>query len=849
MSSFTDEIPQFSPYIQQQPISEMATVGMRREQEFQEGIKTAQNYYDSLLQLPIAKQGVQDYVKQKVGQLNQAVGQSISGDFSDRRLLNQIGGLASQISNDPIVQNGVQSTARIQSGMAKQKADQERALKDGKNPTNNINDFNDKVTSYLSDGRIDTPFSEDYTPYVDVIDRALKLFKEQNPGQTLDADAFYYDSNEMDASGNPVLKVNPVYFKGVDPSRIQATLNLVYSQPDVQAQLSVDGRQTYKGMDANSMGKYMADNTNASLTNIEEAIKNLQVKQATDPSADGGQITAQIEALKKQADGLKKSFASSAADLNSGNIEGLKTKLVRDRITSNFINAYAFKTMEKSPLFDADMEAKRFKQQLEAFEWTKYKDTFDMNMSEKEYNLKRVKAEEEAKKEGALVASVNTLPVDQAQGKLGPVTAEQDVANAQTTYTQSRRALAAKVAELTSPSLGGTKIAPPYIKDPITQEYRWNNLAYKTEGEANGAAKGIYDQLNDQFNKGELKGELLQAYNESSQNWYTLQDRKRVITEVETLLKPQIEELKKKVGDTDLAAAYLVDKQLPGWETEEKNLKAKYGEGWRLNMGLTSAPTGGTGSITSLRLPKRLNEYIGAVKSLDAESVSVLDKRNLEYKKRQTTSTSKSVTFDISKPEKYKTILDKVAGALKVESQLGGSASSAADSFLSEMKEKDDAFSSLNAYYDRFTKKGIIEGWKGDKVYQVEMVPERLFESFPELRVNDEFINRYQSRLNIAQSGAYGASTDVDGRGRSGEPYLIQNPNYIVQYHVVGNGPYNIQYWITDKKNSTGPSIINGETYLESAVNEDGILKVVDRDLSDPNFIEKLVQRRKLSSK
>lgn len=62
-TSFTDEPLQLTPYIQQQPIEAMVKVGINREEAFQEGIKTVQSYYDSLLNLPIYKISIQEYVK------------------------------------------------------------------------------------------------------------------------------------------------------------------------------------------------------------------------------------------------------------------------------------------------------------------------------------------------------------------------------------------------------------------------------------------------------------------------------------------------------------------------------------------------------------------------------------------------------------------------------------------------------------------------------------------------------------------------------------------------------------------------------------------------------------------
>jgi hypothetical protein len=43
MASYTDQIPQFNPYIQQLPVEAMAQVGMEKQRRYDEGLQKIQN--------------------------------------------------------------------------------------------------------------------------------------------------------------------------------------------------------------------------------------------------------------------------------------------------------------------------------------------------------------------------------------------------------------------------------------------------------------------------------------------------------------------------------------------------------------------------------------------------------------------------------------------------------------------------------------------------------------------------------------------------------------------------------------------------------------------------------------
>jgi hypothetical protein len=116
MASFTDspQSYQFQSYIPEASSQALFQVGSFKQGQLMQGIQKVQGQVDSLYGLPLAKEETRQYVQGKISELRNSLSQGITGDFSNSQLLNQVGGYAAHIAQDPIVQNGVQSTARAQ---------------------------------------------------------------------------------------------------------------------------------------------------------------------------------------------------------------------------------------------------------------------------------------------------------------------------------------------------------------------------------------------------------------------------------------------------------------------------------------------------------------------------------------------------------------------------------------------------------------------------------------------------------------------------------------------------------------------------------------------------------------
>jgi hypothetical protein len=122
LGSFTDSsniMGSFNPFIQQLPVDAMVSVGSTKQGLYDQGLQQIQAAESSISNLDIAKKETQDYVHGRLGELNTSL-KKVAGkaDFSNQQLVNQVTGLASKIARDPIVQNGIISTANYRKGQA-----------------------------------------------------------------------------------------------------------------------------------------------------------------------------------------------------------------------------------------------------------------------------------------------------------------------------------------------------------------------------------------------------------------------------------------------------------------------------------------------------------------------------------------------------------------------------------------------------------------------------------------------------------------------------------------------------------------------------------------------------------
>jgi hypothetical protein len=169
MASFTDQTPQFNPYIQQLPVEAMMKVGMEKQRRYDEGVQKIQTSIDNVAGLDIVKDSDKQYLQSQLSQLGSKLKTVAAGDFSNYQLVNSVGGMATQIGKDKNIQNAVSATAKLR----KEQQRKEKAIQEGKSSPDNEWYFNNQVSKYLDNAEVGESFNAQYVDYTS-LDKKLR---------------------------------------------------------------------------------------------------------------------------------------------------------------------------------------------------------------------------------------------------------------------------------------------------------------------------------------------------------------------------------------------------------------------------------------------------------------------------------------------------------------------------------------------------------------------------------------------------------------------------------------------------------------------------------------------------
>lgn len=128
MASFTDQIPQFNPYIQQLPVEAMVKVGMEKQQRYDLGLQKIQGQIEQVAGLDVLRPVEKEYLTSKLDELGSNLKSFAASDFSNFQLVNSVGGMVNQLSKDPFVLAGVKSAALDRKNSEEIENDREKGL-------------------------------------------------------------------------------------------------------------------------------------------------------------------------------------------------------------------------------------------------------------------------------------------------------------------------------------------------------------------------------------------------------------------------------------------------------------------------------------------------------------------------------------------------------------------------------------------------------------------------------------------------------------------------------------------------------------------------------------------------
>jgi len=877
MASFTDEVVNFTPYRPENPVEAMLQVGMTKQQQYMDGLQKIQTYVDTVGTLDVGKQEIKDYISGKLNSLHQNLN-NVSGDFSDHRLVSQIGGAASKIASDPIVQNGIIATNEIRSGYQKLDA----ARKEGKSNPNNEMYFTDSVAKWQNDGQLDTKFSGQYVPYFDIVKKVRETYKDMNAGQDLPP-GFSLEGMKLDQNGNPVFDLNyaknMVLMEGISVDRVKAAVDLVMQDGNSKQQLMIDGYAKFRGYDGNMMFDAIVGSTQRQLNTLNSAIKAAQVKLGASTAGDKTQLINEINNLKRLADQTAAKADNYVQALGS-NPEAVKSQIVEDELTNSLVGTFAYQKMVESPLWNQNLDLQKHWLEQQKFIHQQLNDQRNYELEQFKAQTAALKASGDKEGKGPNDYAA-PLPVPNTAGQVGQATmnkAKED------SLESARGANYAALSEFAS----STHQPEPYKLDPQTNKWVPNADGYG--GGKEGTKKAIRAGLEMDLAMrslaahGTLENTPAAAFTQAETAYDNFKSLDQKSKEIMASVEPEMKKLKEKVGNrkdgtpypADWFDAYSVEKGLPGSNAAEERLVKKYGEGWKYSMGI-DFPTSGLGGPSSTT-SRNYGEYLDFSKKMRGNEDTIPLAQTIEnkFKEAQFAFQSNATIFDRSKDNLVQDTKTGFTAALTEQALVspGGDAGAIKDLMNDDPKKQaNDQYMA----WQEFGPNGQATWWigiqRGDDLKKAQVTEDafRKNQLLQRAIPNLEFKNRFSSRLAL-RGGKDTYKTDGDintGNGQATAYQLFMQPGNIrytdengqekegtptVQYHLeeprTARGKYRIKLYITDGK--TGKVLVPGVAYPPAdmytpgetpALTQEQVMLQLDKTLSNPINIQGYLDR------
>lgn len=358
MASFTDNLVAFNPYVSEVPVDDYVRVGMVKQQQYEQGVQKVQGYIDSIAGIEALKPEQKEYIHQRVNNLQQEIGKIVQGDFSQQQLVNSVGALSSRMGSDPIVKATIASTDNYKQQLAAIKEAKEK----GKSSVSNEWEFSDQFQKWYNDKDVSTQFKGAFTPYTDVTTKIAGIIKGLDPNVHIEDIPFKRGDGGQIILGKDGLPeidwaMKHIESKNLTPERIQAAISANLTQDDLN-QLKIDGRYSYRGLDAQGMKNVTDKSYNYRLDQVNDIIQGLIISRqgANNNPKQAAVIDAKIQAYKDKAVQYQNSYKQDIASINN-NLEGYKGSLYSNSWLNKFGDSYAYSqeslTYKENPYFMA----------------------------------------------------------------------------------------------------------------------------------------------------------------------------------------------------------------------------------------------------------------------------------------------------------------------------------------------------------------------------------------------------------------------------------------------------------------------------------------------------------------
>lgn len=395
MASFTDQISQFNPYVQQLPVEAMAQVGMQKQAQYDAGVQKIQGYIDNIAGMDVVNDADKAYLQSKLNELGSKLKTVAAGDFSNQQLVNSVGGMATSVVKDQKVQNAVSSTAWYR----KQLSEMEKAIQEGKSSVENIEDFNKQANAWLSSGQAGQVFRGRYTPYVDVKKKIMtEVIGKINPNVREEDIPWTMNADGSVNVGDIAAVMTRISGESVTAKQIQNAINASLTPTELN-QLAISGRYQFRNATPEQLLNVARDRFKATETSIDEMIAKLE-GHANASKSDTAEYNKTLEAINELKDRKAMLPEQLAKELKyvSENPEEAKAEIYKNGFINSFAEAFSWEKQKKHILdnpyqdYKFKVEDQRLKQRSQAlaerkFAWDQFVDKENISIEKEKLNL------------------------------------------------------------------------------------------------------------------------------------------------------------------------------------------------------------------------------------------------------------------------------------------------------------------------------------------------------------------------------------------------------------------------------------------------------------------------------
>jgi hypothetical protein len=396
MASFTDAIPQFNPYIQQLPVEAMVSVGMEKQQRYDQGLQKIQSQIDQVAGLDVVRDIDKQYLQSKLNELGSKLKTVAAGDFSNYQLVNSVAGMASSVAKDNNVLSSVQATAQYR----KEQKFMEESRQKGESSIQNEYDFSRQTNNWLNDSNVGAGFSGRYRKYIDVDKKWLEVMKTLHSDLLEEDIPYAYNPDGTLNVNETAAAMQRISKEGVSAEKIQNALRSSLS-PDELEQLNINGRYQFRNInDPAQLATLATSRTASAIAQNTKTIEDLQGALKLYES-DPDKYTKAEQGIKSLQEVNQRLTTQMNEEIEfiKANPEEAKGLIYKNGAIEQFAGSYAWENQKNNlltnPIRQDEWEAKnyglaqaRLQQTRDEFAWNQFMDQENYKLKVEEANAK-----------------------------------------------------------------------------------------------------------------------------------------------------------------------------------------------------------------------------------------------------------------------------------------------------------------------------------------------------------------------------------------------------------------------------------------------------------------------------